>query len=124
MPRVFEAAENGFGLEHHALATAKGPVIDGAVTVVGEEAEVVRVDRRVAGCEGAAEDAVIQNPREEVGEDGQDVERHAGSAPARLSSTRPGGQGHLDAFFRDGKRDQEALHVGDEDLVRRQRFRR
>ncbi len=39
-----EAVEDGFGLEDHAFAAAEGPVVDGAVAVVGKGAEVVGAD--------------------------------------------------------------------------------
>jgi nickel-dependent lactate racemase len=44
MPRDSRAVVDGLGLEDHALAAAEGAVVDGAVTVVGEGAEVVGAD--------------------------------------------------------------------------------
>jgi hypothetical protein len=80
----FEALEDGLGLEDHAFAAAEGAVVDGAVTVVGEAAEVVDIDLGDAGAEGARDDAVAQDAgagggAEEFGEDGEEVEEHKGS---------------------------------------------
>ena len=46
--KVGQRLGEGLGLEHHAFAAAKGTVIDGAVTVVGEGAQIVHVDRDAA----------------------------------------------------------------------------
>ena len=73
-----EAVEDWPGFEDHAFATAKGPVVDSLMAVVGEGAEVVQVDARGAGGEGAGEDAVIKESCEEAGEDGEDIEAHVG----------------------------------------------
>jgi hypothetical protein len=72
----FEALEDGLGLQDHALAAAKGAVIDGAMTVVGEGAEVVGVDLSDALAEGARDDTVAERASEELREDGDDVEAH------------------------------------------------
>ena len=53
-----EALEDGLGLENHALATAEGTVVNGAVAVVGEGAEVVGVGAGEAGAQGARDDAM------------------------------------------------------------------
>jgi hypothetical protein len=76
-----EAVEDGLGLEDHALAAAEGTVVDGAVTVVGEGAEVVDVGSGDAGAEGARDDAVAQDAlvgegAKELRKDGEDVEAH------------------------------------------------
>jgi len=74
----FEAVEDGLGLEDHALAAAEGTVVDGAVAVVGEGAEVVGVGLCDAGAKGAGDDAVGERAGEEAGKDGEDVEAHKG----------------------------------------------
>ena len=88
-----EAVVDGLGFEDHAFAAAEGAVVDGAVAVVCEGAEVVGVDAGEAGAEGSLEDAVTEDAlagevvggraagggvAEEVGEDREDVEAHRG----------------------------------------------
>ena len=72
----FEGFGEGLGFEDHAFASAKGTVVDGAVTVVGEVAEVVGADFYEAGGDGALDDSVLEDAGEEAGEDGDDVESH------------------------------------------------
>ncbi len=72
----FQAGEDGLRLEDHAFAAAEGPVVDGAVAVVGEGAKVVRADGDLAELDGPAEDAVGEGTGEEVGKDGEDVDLH------------------------------------------------
>ena len=72
----FHALEEGFGFEDHAFASAEGTVVYGAVTVVGELAEIVGGNLQFAAAEGAAENAVVEGSAEKVGEEGDDVEAH------------------------------------------------
>ncbi len=72
----FDGLGEGFGLENHALTAAKGAVVNGAVTVVREAAEVVDLDGDQAPGDGPAEDAVAEDGGEEVGENGDEVEAH------------------------------------------------
>ena len=71
---------DGFGerfrFEHHAFAASKGTVVDGAVAVVGEAAQVVHGDADRPGGEGAGDDSVFQDAGEEARKDGDDVELH------------------------------------------------
>ena len=55
-----EAVVDRPGFEHHAFAAAKGAVVDSAVPVVGEGAEVVGADIDEIGGDGALENAVIE----------------------------------------------------------------
>ena len=75
-----DALEDGLRLEDHALATAEGAVVDGAMTVVGPVAEVVSVNRGEVGAEGALEDAVAERALEEAGKEGDEVKAHEGLA--------------------------------------------
>ncbi len=82
-----EAFEDGLGFEDHAFAAAEGPVVDRAVAVMRECAEVVRVNAGALGAKGAFEDAVAEDAgagvtvagwgAEEIGKDGEDVEVHS-----------------------------------------------
>ena len=45
----FDGFEDGLGLEDHAFAAAEGAVVDGAMAVVGEGAQVVGGDGDLAG---------------------------------------------------------------------------
>ena len=72
-----DALKDGLRLEDHALATAEGAVVNGAMAVVGPVAEVMGVDRRKAGAQRALEDAVAERALEEAGKEGDEVEAHA-----------------------------------------------
>ncbi len=72
----FDSLGEGFGLENHALAAAKGAVVDGAVAVVGEAAKVVDVDGDQPSGDGPAEDAMAEDGGEKVGENGDQIEAH------------------------------------------------
>ena len=72
----FEGFGQGLGFEDHALAAAEGAVVHGAVTVVGEGAEVVDGDVDEPGLPGSADDAVLEEALEDFGEDGEDFEVH------------------------------------------------
>jgi hypothetical protein len=92
--RLWSDAEGGegegkrLGLEDHAFAAAEGAVVDGAVAVVGEGAEIVDMDGHQSFALGAAHDAVLEDALEEGGEDGDDVETHA--APGVTAPAIPG----------------------------------
>ena len=76
MPSDSSASARGSDFQHHALAAAEGPVVDGAVPVVGKRAQIVhRYTHQSLGL-GAAEDAVLEEAGEESGKDGDDVEAH------------------------------------------------
>jgi hypothetical protein len=74
-----DAVEDGFGLEHHAFAASEGAVVDGAVTVMREAAEVVDVRFREAFTEGTRDDSELKWTNKEVRKDGDDIEAHKGS---------------------------------------------
>src|ERR1700744_4609405 len=61
-----DALKDGLRLEDHALATAEGAVVDGAMSVVGPVAEVMGVDRGEARAQRALEDAVAERALEEA----------------------------------------------------------
>ena len=48
------------------------------MTVMGEVAQIMGLDAEQIGGEGSLEHAVGEDAREEVGEDGDDVELHVG----------------------------------------------
>jgi hypothetical protein len=73
-----EALEDGLGLEDHAFAAAEGAVVDGAMAIMGEGAEVVGVGLCLTLAECTLEDAVIEGATEELGKDSDDVEAHKG----------------------------------------------
>jgi len=72
----FDGFEERLGFEHHALAAAKGAIVDSAMTVFGEFAQVLDVDVDDGGFAGAADDAVLQGAGKEFGEDGDEVKAH------------------------------------------------
>jgi len=57
-------------------AASKRPVVDGAVAVVGETAQIVHGDADRSSGEGAGDDSVFQDAGEEAWKDGDDVELH------------------------------------------------
>ena len=72
-----EAFGDWLGLEDHAFAPAEGTVIDGAMTVVCEGAEIVDGNLDKAFCKGPAQDSILEEAREEAGEDGDDLKPHS-----------------------------------------------
>ena len=68
--------ENRLGLHHHALAASKRPVIDGAMAVVREVAQIVNVCFDEPRFARTPDDAVIERPREEFRENCDDVKAH------------------------------------------------
>jgi hypothetical protein len=73
-----EALEDGLRLEDHAFAAAEGAVVDGAMAIMGEGAEVVSMGLCLTLAECALENAVVEGATEELGKDGDDVEAHKG----------------------------------------------
>lgn len=55
-----KAFVDGLRFEDHSFATAKGAVVDCAMTVMGEIAKVVGTNFNQAGHDGALQDAVIE----------------------------------------------------------------
>ena len=84
------------GLKHHAFAAAEGPVVDGAMPVVGVVAQVVHVHLDQLRGKRSAQDAVSENAcwsrarglsedagrTEEVREDSDNVEARQCVSPA------------------------------------------
>ena len=71
-----EGFGEGFGFEHHAFTAAEGTIIDGAMAVVGEVAQIERFHRHQSLGLGAAHDAVLEDAGEEGWKDGDDVKAH------------------------------------------------
>jgi len=72
----FDGFKQRFWLEDHAFAAAEGAIVDGAMAVFGEFAQVLNVDVDDLGFAGATHDAVFEGAAEELGEDGDQVEAH------------------------------------------------
>ncbi len=72
----FDGFEQRLGLEHHALAAAKRAIVDGAMAVVSERAQVLHADVDEAGFAGPADDAVVERSRKKFREDGNDIKAH------------------------------------------------
>src|SRR5437899_7912653 len=70
----FHGFKQRCGLHDHALAATKRPVIHRAVTILGKLAQVLHVDLYQAAFLRPAHDAVVQRPREKLGENGDEVE--------------------------------------------------
>jgi hypothetical protein len=76
-------AENRFGrleerlrLQHHPLAAAKRPIIDAAVAILGEYAQILHVDVDQARLASPPQNAVIQRPSKKFWENGNQIEAH------------------------------------------------
>ena len=78
----FDGLEQGFRLQDHAFAATKRAIVNGAMTVGGEFAQVLYVDLDDSGLAGAADDSVFEGTAEEFGEDGDEVKTHAASSLA------------------------------------------
>jgi hypothetical protein len=63
-------------LQHHALAAAKWPVVNGAVPIAGEAAQIMRSNIDEPSGSSAAENPVLKAASEEIGKDRYDVESH------------------------------------------------
>jgi hypothetical protein len=72
----FDCFEEWFGLKNHTFAAAEGAIVDGAMAVFGEFAQILDVDVDDGGFAGATDDAVLERAGEEFGEDGNQVEAH------------------------------------------------
>ena len=72
----FYRLENRLGLHDHAFAAAEWAVIDGAVTIMGEVAQVVHGDVDELRLTRAAHDAVIEGPAKKVRENRDHVKMH------------------------------------------------
>src|ERR1700682_3061825 len=85
-----DGLEYGLWLQHHARATPVGDVVDLAVLVTGEGAEVVRLEHECAALDGPTDNTGTQWTGEEVGEQGDDVEPHfTTSSSGRSTTIRP-----------------------------------
>ena len=62
------------GLQHHAFAAAEGTVIDRAVTIMGEGAQIDRAYRRNPLPQSTRNDAVPQRAFKKIRKDGDDVD--------------------------------------------------
>jgi hypothetical protein len=71
-----EAFCDGLGLENHAFAAPERTVVDGAMTVVGEGAQIVDGNLDEAFGESAAQDSIFEKAREEAGKDGDNLKPH------------------------------------------------
>jgi hypothetical protein len=78
---VLKALEDRAGLEDHAFTAAKGTIVYGLVTVVGEGAKVVNGDGCDLASESTGEDTVAQKTFEESREDGNNIESHEETIP-------------------------------------------
>jgi hypothetical protein len=66
--------KDGFGLEHHAGATAIGIVIHGAVFTMGMVPNIVEVDADQLLVHRPFEDARVKHALEHLGKQGQNVD--------------------------------------------------
>ena len=85
-PNLAHGAENRLRLENHSGAAAKRPVVHRAVAVVAEISKIAQPDRDPAASQRALEQAMLEDAREELREDGDYFERHgfkpSGPGPA------------------------------------------
>jgi hypothetical protein len=72
----FDGLEKRFGLEDHAFAAAEGTIINGAMAILGEFAEILDVNLDETRFSGAAEDAVVQRANEELRKNRDEIEAH------------------------------------------------
>ena len=78
-------AQPGRRRHHHAAATAVGLVVDDAMGIVGEAAQVAHLHLQLAALPRAADEAGLQELPEELGEDGHDADPHASINPSGRS---------------------------------------
>ena len=76
------------GLQHHAFAAAEGAVVDGAMAVVGEVAQIVDAHLDQSFGQRAAQNAVLEDAGEEAGKDGDDLKAHTFMIDAEDSCAR------------------------------------
>ncbi len=60
-----------FGLQHHALAAAKGPVVYRAMPIVGELPQIVHRHAKQAALDGPLDHAMLEDAGKKSGEDGR-----------------------------------------------------
>ena len=87
--------EDGLGHQHHAGAAPERGVVDGAVHVGGVLAQVVDPHVEQPPGRGPAEQALPGEPRDHVGEDGEDVDAHDGDRSGLVEQVEQPG-GHVD----------------------------
>jgi hypothetical protein len=75
---VLDRFGKGFGLQHHTLSTPKGAVVDGAMAVMRECAQVVHGNLKQAALDCSLDHPMFEEAREEARKDGDDVEAHSG----------------------------------------------
>src|SRR6185312_7626286 len=76
----FHALEDRPRLQYHPFAAAEWTVVNRAVTIVRERPQVMRPDFDRSVGNGAAQDAVIERPREEGWKDGGNLKTHKRAA--------------------------------------------
>jgi hypothetical protein len=74
--QCFDRLEKRFRFEHHPFAPAKRPVIDAAVAILSEQAQVLYVDLDEVRLASTSEDAVIERACKKFRENGNQVEAH------------------------------------------------
>jgi hypothetical protein len=72
----FGRLEQRLGLEHHALAAAKRPIIDAAVAILGEYTQILHLDFDQARLASPPQNAVIQGPGKKFRKNGNQIEAH------------------------------------------------
>ena len=64
------------GLQYHPLAAAKGAIVDSAVPVVGEGAQILHSDRNQPLGQRPAQYPVLEDAGKKAREDGDNLESH------------------------------------------------
>ena len=72
----FNCLKQRLWLQYHALAAAEGPVIHGAVTVLGELPQVLNARMNQSRLARAANNPVFQRPGEKLWKNGDKIESH------------------------------------------------
>ena len=75
-PNTLDGIENRCGFEQHAFTSAERAIVDGAMAVFGELAQILDIYIDQAGFAGTAEDAVVERADKKFGKDGDEVEAH------------------------------------------------
>jgi len=71
-----EGFGQGLGFQNHAFSPTERTVVDGAMPVVGEVAQIVNADHDQFLSQRAAQDAVLKDAGEECREYGDDLKAH------------------------------------------------
>jgi len=72
----FDRFKQRLRFQHHTFAAAEWAVVDGAMAILGELAQILNMNLRDAGFARAANNAVIERPGEKFREDSDEVEAH------------------------------------------------